>query len=126
MALIQDNAVSTEEEALTFMLHEILTDSETDVGQFCFKEETIEKLMQELYKEITTITVSAPSPEPPSPTTPTLSSNVSVGGQVEPEDEIVEFEVAQKTEEEEFKDFDDEWLARVLSWSQVLDTADWF
>lgn len=122
MPLIQDNAVSTEEEALTLMLQEILTDSENDVGQSCFKEETIEKLMQELYKEIT---VSAPSPESPSPT-PTLSSNVSLVGQEDQQDELLEFEVPQKTEEEEFKDFDDEWLARMLSWSQVFDTTDWF
>ncbi|WVZ19272.1 hypothetical protein V8G54_006594 [Vigna mungo] len=116
MTLIQDNAVSTEEKALTLMLQEILTDSdsESDVGQSCFKEETIEKVMQELYKEII---VSAPSPESPPPTL-TLSSNVSLVEQEDQQDELVEFEVAQKTEEEEFKDFDDEWLARVLSWSQ--------
>ncbi|KAL2346550.1 hypothetical protein Fmac_000550 [Flemingia macrophylla] len=38
-------------EALIRKLHEILNDN-NDVGQFSFKEETIQKLMQELYKEI--------------------------------------------------------------------------
>ncbi|BAT77979.1 hypothetical protein LR48_Vigan04g236200 [Vigna angularis] len=122
MTLIQDNAVSTEEEAVTLMLQEILTDFESDGGQSYFKEETIEKVMEELYKEIT---VSALSPESPSPT-PTLSSNVSLLRQEDQQDEPLEFEVAQKTEEEEFKDFDDEWLARMLNWSQVFDTTDCF
>ncbi|KAK7352540.1 hypothetical protein VNO80_17962 [Phaseolus coccineus] len=51
-------ALSTETEALPLMLHHILTDSESDVGQSSFKEETIEKVMQELYKEI----MAEPSP----------------------------------------------------------------
>ncbi|CAJ1973533.1 unnamed protein product [Sphenostylis stenocarpa] len=126
MALVQDDSLSTEEETLTLKLHEILTDSDNDVGQFCFKEETIEKLMQELYKEIT---ASPTSPKPPSPN-PTLfssSSNASLVVQVDPQDGSMGLEVGhdQKTDE---GDFDEEWLARVLGWSQgqVLDTTDWF
>jgi len=81
-------ALSTETEALTLMLNEILTDSETDVGQPCFKEETIEKVMQELYKEIMA------SPLSPTPTLPSSSDASLVVS-----DQSMEFEVApdQKT-----------------------------
>ncbi|KAL9313134.1 hypothetical protein ACSQ67_018586 [Phaseolus vulgaris] len=83
-------ALSTETEALALMLHHILTDSETDVAQ-CFKEETIEKVMQELYKEIMA--------SPPSSTPTLFSSDASLVVQVHPQDESVEIEVThdQKT-----------------------------
>ncbi|TKY74906.1 hypothetical protein E2542_SST03671 [Spatholobus suberectus] len=113
MALMEDNAPSTE--ALTRKLNEILTETEDDAGQFSFKEETIEKVMQELYKEI----IASPSPTP----TP---SNESLVVQVEPQNEPTGLRLGEEKKGDE--DFDDEWLARVLNWGQgqVLDTSDWF
>ncbi|KAG5045046.1 hypothetical protein JHK86_014452 [Glycine max] len=69
---MEENASSTE--ALTRKLDEILTETENDAGQFCFKEETVEKFMQELYKEIIA--------SPPTPSNAVQVQNDSVGLQV--------------------------------------------
>ncbi|KAJ1423439.1 hypothetical protein SESBI_12377 [Sesbania bispinosa] len=134
-------------EDLTQKLHELLTDSDNDaVGHFSFKEETIEEVMQEFYKEIA-------CPKPPSPTSstplslsehsslsyspnPEVDENVSLVQLQDGSDELVglgngvgqEKKILERRQDE--VDFDDEWLARVLSWGQgqgqVMDTSDWF
>ncbi|RDX58281.1 hypothetical protein CR513_62412, partial [Mucuna pruriens] len=108
-----NNAPSTE--ALTRKLDEILTDTESDVGQFCFEEETIEEVMQELYKEI--IMASPPQPPSPTPTPFPSSSNASLLLQVQPQLQSVSPQLGQDKKDQE--DFDDEWLARVLNWGQL-------
>ena len=128
-------------ESLIGKLQELFTDSDNDVGQFCFQEEMIEEVMQELYKEI----ACSPLPIPLSPTSTPLPSlqpshapNAKEGmpgtenGSLHDEsDKLVGFGVVEekKMEEgfEDGEDFDDdEWLARVLSWGQDVDTSDWF
>ncbi|KAH1244585.1 hypothetical protein GmHk_06G015171 [Glycine max] len=95
---MEENASSTE--ALTRKLDEILTETENDAGQFCFKEETVEKFMQELYKEIIA--------SPPTPSNAVQVQNDSVGLQVVIGED--------KTDEGHFDE--DDWLARVLRWGQ--------
>ncbi|KAK7410140.1 hypothetical protein VNO78_00683 [Psophocarpus tetragonolobus] len=111
--LMQDTTPSTD--TLTLKLDEILSDTDYDVGQFCFNEETIENLMQELSKEITAS---------PTPTPPPSPSNVPL---LQPQnDSVVGLDKLDEA------DFDDEWLARVLASAsasghgQFIDTTDWF
>lgn len=48
------NSTEEEEEALTRKLQEILDEfDKEETGKFCFQEEKVEEMMQELYKEIT-------------------------------------------------------------------------
>ncbi|KAI4337138.1 hypothetical protein L6164_015587 [Bauhinia variegata] len=49
---------------LTGKLHEILTESDTETGQFFFEERMIEEVMQELYKEITYSSITGPASFP--------------------------------------------------------------
>ncbi|RZC05906.1 hypothetical protein D0Y65_013792 [Glycine soja] len=102
---MEENASSTE--ALTRKLDEILTETENDAGQFCFKEETVEKFMQELYKEIIA--------SPPTPSNAVQVQNDSVGLQVVIGED--------KTDEGHFDE--DDWLARVLRWGQTLCDLIW-
>ncbi|KAK7351272.1 hypothetical protein VNO77_10592 [Canavalia gladiata] len=103
----KSNAPSSTE-PLTRKIEDLLTDweKENDPAQFCFKEETIEEFMQDLYKEIIT------KPPSPTPTTPHLQ----------------DLPVSHVTKDE--SDFDDDWLARFLTWGQnhphLLHTTDWF
>ncbi|CAI8599401.1 unnamed protein product [Vicia faba] len=112
-------------EALTGKLHELLADSDTDASQFSFEEEAIEEVMQEFYKEI----VACPAEE---------EKMISISPVVElhHDADAGEFEKVgvveeYKMEELEYEvDFDDEWLAKVLNWSnqsKVGDTSNhWF
>ncbi|KAH1124266.1 hypothetical protein GLYMA_06G052200v4 [Glycine max] len=100
---MEENASSTE--ALTRKLDEILTETENDAGQFCFKEETVEKFMQELYKEIIA--------SPPTPSNAVQVQNDSVGLQVVIGED--------KTDEGHFDE--DDWLARVLRWEKKIFTG---
>ncbi|AES73399.2 hypothetical protein MtrunA17_Chr3g0135681 [Medicago truncatula] len=113
-------------EALARKLHELLPDSDDEVSEFCFEEETIEKLMQEFYKEIIAF------PEQPSTTTPLISKVEEFSPVVDLHSNANANELVEEykyMEEDEEGDFDDEWLARVLNWSQnikVGDTSEWF
>lgn len=121
----KESATTTEctTEALTRKLHELLPDSDDEASEFYFEEETIEELMQEFYKEIiafpkqpSTTTPLPPKVEEISPVVVELHPNANANQHVE----------EYKNMEED--DFDDEWLARVLSWGQnkVGDTSEWF
>lgn len=122
-------------EALTGKLNELLTDSDNDAAvQFFFEEEMIEEVMQELYKEIASPKPPAsPTPPLPSPSpslSPSSQSSYSPNTKVEMPTEK-EKESPLKGREDE-GDFDEEWLARVLTWGaqgqgQVADTtSEWF
>lgn len=116
-------------EALAGKLHELLADSDIDASQFSFEEETIEEVMQEFYKEIIAcpITPMLPKEEEEEEISPVVELHHDAA-------EAGEFEKIGVVEEytmEEFEDevdFDDEWLAKVLNWSQgkVGDTNHWF
>jgi hypothetical protein len=96
-------------EPLTGKLNDLLTDSDDyDVSEFSFKEETIEEVMQEFYKEI----IACPKQSPPSPTTPLPEPKTEeIPPVVESNDLFVELGNVEV-------DFDDEWLSRVLNWGQ--------
>ncbi|KAK2445780.1 hypothetical protein QL285_016672 [Trifolium repens] len=97
-------------ECITGKLNDLLTDTDDyDVSEFSFKEETIEEVMQEFYKEI----IACPKQSPPSPTTPLPPEpkTEEIPPVVESNDLFAELENVEG-------DFDDEWLARVLNWGQ--------
>jgi len=118
----KESATATAEcttEALTRKLHELLPDSDDEVSEFCFEEETIEKLMQEFYKEIIAF------PKQPSKTTPLPSKMEEFSPVVELHPSANPHELVEEYKNMEEDDFDDEWLARVLNWGQN-DTSKWF
>lgn len=124
----EENARATAEsttEALAGKLQELLTDSDTDASEFSFEEETIEEVMQEFYKEIIAC---------PTPLLPKADSAEEEEMEIPPVDagefeEVGDVEVYKMEEFEYEVDFDDEWLAKVLNWSnqgKIGDTDHWF
>ncbi|CAL0322551.1 unnamed protein product [Lupinus luteus] len=128
------------EEVLTGKLHELLDESDNEeCGQFCFQEETVEGVMQELFKEIAFPYSQTPSQvfvndgkngscgASVSDTASTVMAGIEVvspsGGFLltEKASTVVDIEEEKKMEVFDggnFDDYDDEWIGRVLSWSQ--------
>ncbi|OIW21033.1 hypothetical protein TanjilG_28259 [Lupinus angustifolius] len=134
-----EQSPDSSEEVITGKLHELLDESDNeDCGQFCFQEETVEGVMQELFKEIAFPYSQTPSQvfvndgkngscgASVSDTASTVMAGIEV---VSPSDDFLLTEkvctVVDVEEEKEMEVFDggdfdddDEWIGRVLSWSQ--------
>lgn len=142
------NPSEEEEEGLKGKLHELLdeSDGEGECGQFRFQEETVEEVMQELYKEIAfPLSQTVPSSvfvndgkngscgASVSDTASTVMAGIEVvspGAGGFPVTGNVSAAVEEEKKIEGF-DLDDEWIGRVLSWSQqnhiqVVEDRQWF
>lgn len=132
----------THEEALVNKIQELFTDeSDSEMAQFCFEEETIEEVMQQFYNELAG---SHKPPSSPPPHATDAGSNGSCGASVSDSNSTVmagiqlvgpacnsppKAKVTMETSSEvESDELDDEWLGKVLSWEhgQPVENKLWF
>ncbi|MED6130749.1 hypothetical protein PIB30_003323 [Stylosanthes scabra] len=110
---------TTIESMMVKVQEHLLSDSKNDD---VVQEEMVQKFMQELYREMNNNTVAC-SPNPP----PLVPQN-DVIPPLPTQNEPLLQDKDQEMKMEHFgADFDeDEWIARVLAWAQVVDTSEWF
>ncbi|KAI9106393.1 hypothetical protein K1719_021921 [Acacia pycnantha] len=124
----------TEEEALVCKIHqELLTESDSEMAQFCFEEETVEEVMQQFYNELAGSLVAPPENPSSPPHVTDAGNNGSCGSFVSDSNSTVMAgiqlvgpsgggspagKVKMEAEGESDELDDDEWLGRVLSWEQ--------